>query len=363
MTTLNNLDGINSTGGIVRQMRVLRQSDTLKAPTDGKMLLMVVAAAASGALVANATATQRVATGGGAGEAAWDVVDVAKDDTFTVTIGAPGAGISSTAGVAAAINGNDASNTTVTGPNSYALTVVGGKKGLAATGTASVSGGAGGTDGVGGTSRVIRAPGGRGGSVSSAAGSAMIATGGGAVNAMMRTAQTDTRGGDSTSTNTAAAIATGGGAPGGRAGDRTGSGTGTTGGGGAGGPATDNALTAGPNIIGLASQASPAWVSAALAAYGIDYFGGGTDGASSIDAGPGGGLGGNTINSASRIAGVFAASGAIVITSSANPFSYSPGTPGFGAGSAAVVSSVVNDTVVIPAGGKAIVVAIFIEEA
>jgi len=357
--TLNKLAGINSTGGIVRQMRIITQSDTLVAPTDGQLLILAVAAGASGAVLNSTTATQRLATGGGAGEAVFDVIEVTKNDTFTATLGAPGAAVGP--GVAPfSSNGNNAANLTLTGPNSYSMSAEGGKAGVAATGSATAAGGAGGTAGTGGTARVIRAPGGRAGTVSGAAGSAMIATGGGGVNAMMRTAQTATRGGDSTSTSTTATIATGGGAPGGRAGDRTGTSTGATGGAGAGGNGTDNALTAGPNIRGSATQASPADLFGALATYGIDYFGGGTPGDSTLTPGGGGATGGRVNGAGSlAVAGIFAAAGAICAPT--NGTTVTADTPGFGAGSPGMVGSGVSTTLTSKAGGQAILVAIFIE--
>lgn len=360
MTTLNNLDGINSTGGIVRQMRVLTQSGAVIAPTSGKMLLLAAAAGASGAAMNSTTATQRLATGGGAGEIVFDVVEVSAGDTFTATLGAPGAALPSV-GVGVSTNGNDASNTTITGPNSYALTVVGGKRGVFVSGAAAANGGDGGTGGTGGSSRVLRFPGGRAGNVTDAAGTARIATGGGGVNAMGLTAQTGTRAGDSTTTNATAAVATGGGAPGGRGGDRTGTGTGNTGGAGAGGSAADNALTAGPNIKGLSVTSSPADIVAVLATYSIDFFGGGVPADDASQAGPGGALGGRTdVNAVNQQAGNFAASaGVVAVTGVGNA---SSGKPGFGAGSGAVVASNAATLAAVPAGGQAIVVMIFIEE-
>lgn len=360
MTTLNNLDGINSTGGIVRQMRILTQSDDLVAPCTGKMLVFAVAAGASGALLNSTTATQRLAPGGGAGEAVWDVIDVAKNDTFTAVLGAPGAAPTALSGLGTA-NGNDAANLTLTGPNSYTMTAEGGKRGVAVSGSATAPGGLGGSAGTGGTARVIRAPGGRAGNVSGATGSAMIATAGGGVNAMMRAAQTATRGGDSTSTNSSAQIATGGGSPGGRGGDRTGTGTGVTGGAGAGGNAADNALTAGPNIRGVAAQASPADLFAALATYGIDYFGGGSDGSSGTTPGPGGASGGKVdAGLGSTAAGIFAASGACVAPT--NGVNATAGDTGFGAGSPGMVGAGVSTNLTGKPGGKPILVAIFVEE-
>lgn len=345
--------------GIVRQLRILTSSDTLVAPVDGKLLIFAVAAGGSGASLNSTTATQRLAPGGGAGEAVFDVIDVSKNDTFTATLGAPGAAATVLSGLGSS-NGNDASNLTLTGPNSYSMSAEGGKRGAFVSGAATAPGGAGGAAGTGGTSRVIRAPGGRGGNISGAAGSAMIATAGGGVNAMMRTAQTATRGGDSTSTNTSAQIATGGGAPGGRGGDRTGTSTGVTGGAGAGGNAVDNALTAGPNIRGVATQASPADLFAALATYGIDYFGGGSDGSSSTTPGPGGASGGKVdAGSGSSTAGIFAASGACVAPT--NGSTVTCGDPGFGAGSPGMVGSGVSTTLTNKPGGKAILVAIFVE--
>ncbi|PUA95530.1 hypothetical protein C8C99_0330 [Acidovorax sp. 107] len=311
-------------GYMVRAVRPLPLSSVVVSPVAGLMVYMMIAPGASGGFIDSAASAQRLATGGGAGEIVFDVVSVGVNDSFTFTHGAPGVGVGS---VNATVNGNDATNSSVTGPNSYSCTAVGGKKGLAASSVASLAGGAGGTGGTGGSAKVLRFPGARGGNISAAAGAARIATGGGAANPQGFANSTTTRGGDCSSATSATNSATGGGGVGGNGGDVT-TGSVLTGGGGSGAAAPNNATTGGGNIKGTATTASPADILSLLAVYGIDYFGGGSASGSSPQAsGPGGGVGAGSTMGNSVLAGNFGGTGGTLGGSSGAAL------PGFGAGS------------------------------
>jgi len=323
MTTTSMSALIGGSGAwAVRLIRHVTGSETVVAPVTGKLLVMLLAPGGSGAVVNSALSdtTIRLATGAGGGEYVTDVIDVIKNDSYVLTMGAPGAAVTGiTPGIGIGL-GNDAGTVTLTGPNAYSCTAVGGKGGSASVGSSNRGGGGGGSGG--GTARVMRFAGGRGGSIQDANTNARIATGGGAPNPFGLTAQTSTRGGDSTTTATAHSTSTGGGSVGGRGGDA--SGTGGTAGGGSGGSASGT--TRGPNINGIDTTASPTDIVALLATFGIDIYGGGAASASE-NSGPGGGLFG-AMAATARQAGNMGGAAGVVGTAGV-----SANLPGIGAGS------------------------------
>lgn len=353
------IPGGSGAGLVVRQARVLTSSETLIAPVTGKMMFMVQAPSGSGGAIDLNAATQRLATGGGAGEQVVDIVDVVAGQSYTFTHGVPGAGVGLTNTTA---NGNDATNCTVTGPNSYALTVVGGKKGNAASGVSTLAGGLGGTGGTGGTARVLRRAGSRGGNISNATGPSRVATGGGAPNPFDLPVNAN-RGGDYTSAAVppGTVAATGGGGVGGRGGDLTSGAVSYTPGGGSGGRGADNATSPpGPNIRGDAATASPADVIPGLVQWMLDMFGGSTLVRNS-NAGPGSGTAGiaDTVSYDGGLwsAGNFGASAGVCCSSTI----YSA-NPGFGAGSGAANGGGTSILGSAP-GGKAVAVVYFLAPA
>lgn len=183
---------------------IVTTSQTITAPCDGFMNLMGVAGGGSGGAASHLTLAN--ATGGGASELVYDCIPVRAGDAFVITLGAGGGPV--TAAAAGAAQGLDGTATTITGPNSYSLTIAPGKGGAATVGGGAINGGPGGFGGTGGTPNVVRYQGGRGGNISSA--TALKATGGGACNPFGLTAQTGTRGGDII-TGATGQVATGGG--------------------------------------------------------------------------------------------------------------------------------------------------------
>lgn len=309
----------------------VRSSRVVVAPVTGKLIVMMLAPGASGGVVNSAIAatTIRLATGGGAGEIVTDVIDVTVGDSFTLTMGAPGASVTGITDIVGTGQGKDAGNTVLTGPNGYECIVVGGKGGRAAVGVAALLGGLGGSDGTGGTERVMRFAGGRGGNISDANTNARIATGGGAPNPFGLAAQIGTRGGDSSTTATAHQTGTGGGGVGGAGGDMSGANTGFAAGAGSGDSASGT--TRGPNIKGLFEVSSPPDIVSLLATFGIDIYGGGAA-ISTENSGPGGGLSGNGSPATARQAGNMGAGGGVVGTSN----SVGVISPGMGAASGGV---------------------------
>lgn len=213
----------------------LMSSRNVTAPFDGYMMLR---GAGGGATGARATAPAN-ATGASGSEYVLDIVQVAAGDSFVVTIGA------GASPAAANSNGNNGGDTTITNSfTSYSLTIKGGGAGqYVASGVA-----AGGVcpTGSGGSSRVVRHPGGSGGGITGA-GTTSKKTGGGAVNIFGLPAA-DVAGGQMRRID-ATARATGGGGVGGKGGTILTTGTALSGGGGAGGPGVDDSLTAGRNLF------------------------------------------------------------------------------------------------------------------
>lgn len=183
---------------------IVTTSQTITAPCEGFMNLMGVAGGGSGGAAAQNTSAN--ATGGGASELVYDCIPVRAGDAFVITLGAGGGPVTAAANSAA--QGLDGTATTITGPNSYSLTIAPGKGGAATASGGAINGGPGGFGGTGGTLNVVRYQGGRGGNISSA--TALKATGGGACNPFGLTAQTGTRGGDII-TGATGQVATGGG--------------------------------------------------------------------------------------------------------------------------------------------------------
>lgn len=229
------------------------------------------------------------ATGAGAGEVVDKVVQVSAGDVIVFTLGAGGAAVTRT--TPGQTNGNDGSDTTITGPNGLSITVKpgkGGKAGALSAGTP-LAGGDGGTGGTGGDTH---RPGGRGGNILNCGVNQV--TGGGAPNLTTTLTQTATRGGDVTVLPNAI-TATGGGSPGGRGADFTSAGAnGSTAGGGIGGDAIDGGDAAagkcGPNVVGQRSAAALTLITAAGLPFGLDLQGNGAD-ATNAPGNGGGGVG------------------------------------------------------------------------
>lgn len=330
MPTLNTINGVRDAVSMMLKRYVpMPSSGTVTATEDGKLVILAMAPGGSGAACSTG-GSPRTVTGGGAGEFFTDVLDVKVGDVFLIMHGTPGALVSAQS---AGVSGNDATNTSITGPNGYSVTIIGGKKGIYSTAGGSTAGGAGGASGTGGSAKAKRAPGGRGGSVTGQASGSKCATGGGAVNAIQFAQnQTTTRGGDCSATNSGIAICTGGGGVGGNGGDVfNGSGNSCTPGGGSGGNATP--LVAGPNAIGDASVSSPAILLAALASYGLDFYGGGSVFGGTAP-GPGGGSSASLSTANGVTAGFMAGSGACL---NQGATSTDGGIPGSGAGSGGVL--------------------------
>lgn len=221
--------------------RIITTSQTLTLPA-GYYDIIAIGAGGSGGACGGANPA--LATGGGGPAWARDFDRFDSPTAVTFTLGAPGAGRTTSSG---ALAGNDGGTTTVTG-NKNPITLTGGKGGAAASTGTTVSGGLGGAYSGG----KIGANGSRGGNISN--GVQQRATGGGAVDLFMLGSD-KTRGGDHTSTNTTVG-GTGGGGVGGRGGDITGStALSGTNGGGAGGDSADNAQVSGPSITGVTTTA------------------------------------------------------------------------------------------------------------
>lgn len=340
---------------IVRGYQIHNGISSFTSPGKGKLIVFGIGGGASGAVGYSNVATPILATGGGAGELAIDVIDVLANDAFAISCGTGGAA-ASVSSVGAA-NGNDGANTTITGPNSYALTIKGGIKGLCTVGAQSQTGGAGGNGGTGGTTKVRRFAGGRGGNITGTATAATLirlATGGGGVNTRGPNSQAITRAGDMVALTVTGAMGTGGGSAGARGGDITAASAGLyTGGGGYGGAGAANATTAGPNALGVATPSAPADILATLAVFGINHFGGG-----GTAAGPGGGQSSST-NPITGTAGVMGGTsgGANSASALVNGLAAL-----MGAGSGGISGNSGSGTFASGKGGDGIVVTIYCED-
>lgn len=308
-------------------------SGTWTAPYDGWAIFTAVGPGGSGAIAQNnGSADRRNATGGGAGGFALKKLYVARGSTYTVTMGAPGAAVTtSTVGIVAT-NGNAGGNTTITGPG-LSLTANGGLGGQAGT-TGTVAGGTGGTA-TGGDANVT---GGTGGPIS-ATGAFPAASGGGAVGAN----GTGYSGGAISGVNTNI-NATGGGGVGGAGGALVAAGAVSTGGGGSGGPGTQNASTSGPAIDGSTTVSDGVvpgtWTGSAfvgsftMPTAGVALVGSGAVGGGSARlAAPGGGGGGSqTSNGTAGTGGLYGGGGAGAIDAGAGSALILGGPGGRGAG-------------------------------
>lgn len=277
-----------SIGGTVPQpidRRVVTKSTIYKAIASGTLVIRAVGATGSPGLAH----TTGCATGAGAGEVVDKAHPVSAGDDIIITIGSGGAAVTRT--TSGQTNGNDGSDTTITGPNSLNVVIKAGKAGKAAALSAGtpLAGGDGGQGGFGGDTH---RPGGRGGNITNCA--VIQVTGGGAPNLTTTQTQTATRGGD-VPVLPGSLVATGGGSPGGRGADFTSAGgNGATAGGGMGGDATDGgdavAGKCGPNVLGQRSATAVTLINAAGAPFGLDLQGNGAD-ASNAAGNGGGGVG------------------------------------------------------------------------
>lgn len=317
---MSSLDQFFSGGKLppFKNYRVLQASADYVTSVKGKLYVLAVAGGGSGAL--NRTTTG-APTGGGAGEIAFDVIPVTPGMTFSATIGAGGVARTQSSGTSLQA-GADGGNTSVTGPSSYSLTVVGGKGGKAPTSGAS-TGGDGGTGGTGGTAKARFFPGGNGGPVTNAASN--TSTGGGAVNFL----------GLSQSTVTAGSNSNGGAGIGGTSNGNNG--------GGSGGPATAGASGQANVLSGQTFlQQESFWK--------VPVFGSGASGSGTGGDGGGGGRAGN--------GGFFGGGGG---TTDTNNVPVTAGSGGTGAGGGGT-----NATQGIPAtsgaGGAGLVIFIEVED-
>ena len=277
------LSDLEAGGGVLPQpidQRILFSSATYVAPVSGT--LAIVAAAADGSPgLAYGTGC---ATGAGAGEIGIKLLPVTAGDSIVFTLGSGGAAV--TRSTTGQTNGNDGGNTTITGPNGWSGTLIGGKGGKAGPQSAGVAL-AGGDGGNGGTGFDIHRPGGRGGNIVNC--NQNHQTGGGALNGTNVSTTSATRAGDVTGTPTGQ-CRTGGGGYGGRGGDLL-STEGSSPGGGTGGDALDGFTAAGrcgPNIVGLRSATAISLLNNATAPFGLNAIGCGSDGTNAAGDGGGG---------------------------------------------------------------------------
>ena len=277
------LSDLEAGGGVLPQpidQRVVFSSTTYVAPVSGTLAIFAAAADGSPGLAYGAGC----ATGAGAGEIGIKLLPVTAGDSIVFTLGSGGASV--TRNTTGQTNGNDGGNTTITGPNGWSGTLIGGKGGKAGPQSAGVAL-AGGDGGNGGTGFDIHRPGGRGGNIANC--NKNHQTGGGALNGTSTATTSATRGGDVTGTPTNP-CRTGGGGYGGRGGDMI-STDGNSPGGGAGGDALDGFTAAGrcgPNIVGLRSATAISLLNNATAPFGLNAIGCGSDGTNAAGDGGGG---------------------------------------------------------------------------
>ena len=343
-------------GYIVRQHTALLTSSSITVERNGIALVFLVGGGGSGGQggVQGVSAKLR-ATGGGAGECAFDFFRVTAGDTITATIGAGGAS-GGTLGTNAA--GNAGTVTTVAGPSGYTITANPGQGGVLEA-SLTLAGGAGGSGGTGGSSNAVRYEGGRGGSIIQARDDSR-ATGGGGVNVFGRTAQTGTAGGDITGYSGSYGCATGGGGSG--APGVQNAGYPSTGGGGAGTHSLINTINGGPNYVGGRDALTGTVIFCNT--LGIPCFDGG--GSPNFIArtgnGSGGGGQGHVSTATPNIldAGVFGGSGGLYLFGTSYAIG---GIPGQGGGSGAAVSIVSGGSTYYgalaqPGGGGLAIIAI-----
>lgn len=340
MSNLSQFLGGSGGGAPSAVLNVFSQSGTFVASKDGWIRLSAIGAGASGA--ANHSGSNPRATGGGAGGALiGHTVRVKAGDSFVITVGAPGLGVSASS---AAVDGNDGGDTTIVGPG-VNVTIQGGKKGRAGNGAGLFVGGEGGG--------VVGAPGhtgGSGGKIEAVSGLSAAATGGGAVNLFGRL-PAEVSAGDLTQA-ASGDIATGGASPGGRSLDDV-----TGGGAGIGGsPSMSSPTSGGPNAFGVVSSPSTPPANNGISPTSSLFAplgGGGSSSSVSAANSPGGASGGVT-NSNSGDAGSFAGSGGAA-GAATNAVGYSSGSAGLGAGSGGIARRSGTGTHSSGNGGPAIV--------
>ena len=286
-------------GAMPAAYRLFNQSDIYTVPFRCMMDMLLVGGGASGGM----TYSSGVVAGAGAGEVAMLYGAVFEAGTeLSVVVGAGGAPV--TRSTAGQTQGNAGTATRVScAPLGFDLRAYPGQPG--SVGTGFQNGGAGGAGGgiaypVPGA---LHFAGGPGGSASSAT---FGVAGGGAVNIMGWSDPATRLIGGSFNQGTGGA---GGAGVGGQGGDKnTATSNSFSPGGGSGGPG-DNALssaaTAGPNAVGMRTQASMSSL-ATLATWGLDYFGGG--GYTTVAPGPGGGSSGDTFANI-KASGIFGGMG------------------------------------------------------
>lgn len=239
---MSNLTDFIAGGGSqqIAQYKIFTTSGSITVENDGVALILAVGGGGSSGW-GSGGAGSYYATGGGAGERAFDIYPVNAGDVLTTVIGAGGSPPGGAPG-----NGNSGTYTAVSITGGYYFTVNGGSGG--SYGTTTVSGGAGGTGGSGGSSNIIRRIGGRGGNISGYGAALRLCTGGGGVNLLHATnSSSSCRGGDINYNGFTVSNGhgTGGGGVGGHGGDILTNKTLPTGtaGGGAGGDASNPSST------------------------------------------------------------------------------------------------------------------------
>lgn len=288
-------------GAMPAAFRLFNQSDTYTVPFRCMMDMLLVGGGASGGM----TYSSGVVAGAGAGEVAMLYGKVFEAGTvLSVAVGTGGAPV--TRSTAGQTKGNPGGTTAVYNASlGFNLAAFGGQPGDVGAVNTLQGGGPGGTGGGASypVAGALHFPGGSGGSATS---TTFGVAGGGAVNIMGWSSPTTKLDGGSLTSGSGAA---GGAGVGGKGGDKT---TATANsfspGGGSGGPG-DNALSsaaaAGPNAVGMRTQASMSSL-ATLATWGLDYFGGG--GYTTVAPGPGGGSSGDTVANI-KASGIFGGMG------------------------------------------------------
>lgn len=323
---------------------VFYKSGVFVAKKNGEIRISGLGPGGSGGVVRqNSTLFPKAVGGAAGGFLPPTIFKVKKGDTFVVTIGAPGAGVSITAGMSS--SGNAGGNTTIVGPG-VSITIEGGKGGSASALAANPA--LPGADG----GKVIGAIGNEGGKSGSVSGSTQ-ATGGGAPDLFGIGFANTSSGSCTISSNSGA---TGGASCGGKSYDSLSLNSYTHGAGSGGdsnssGPGPDlfgRVLPVGsteakdPEIVGVIDKSwiyaigPGGWNSSTLSAPTVLSSGGGSGSALS-----------GSVPCESGASGAFAGSGAALHTSSGSAKS---GDAGFGAGSGAAVCLVMSGSSTVTSG-------------
>lgn len=322
MSLFTQFTGSNGPYPTPRQF-VFQSSTVYIAPANTWLLFTVIGGGGGGGLAGTLSSLygRGIGAGGGAGGCAYKKVYTTAETTFTITVGAAGAGRYVNSFSSFTLFGFSGGISSVSSSVAN-ITAFGGGGGRATTDTGSTTlGGVGGTA----TGGDISLTGGRGGNIGSLSitiptNTVSIGTGGGAVNLFLSSgsgaADELTRGGDfvnQTVATNSITFATGGGGIGGRGGDRGSGGvSGATGGGGSGGQATDNSTTGGTNSIPQYFAPGSNIISFVQNIPGYFISGVGRNGNQFLTGEPGAATGGaNATENVSTIsAGLFAGSGA-----------------------------------------------------